>query len=73
MLFFYPQIEFKDAFLLFDKDKDGVVSMKELGSVMRLLGQNPTEAELQDMMNEIDADGLNFFLTCFLEKKIVVK
>ncbi|CAD5114659.1 DgyrCDS3709 [Dimorphilus gyrociliatus] len=49
--------EFKEAFMLFDKDKDGVVSMKELGSVMRLLGQNPTEAELQDMMNEIDADG----------------
>merc|ERR1711862_805722 len=49
--------EFKEAFALFDKDGDVTITTKELGTVMRFLGQNPTEAELQDMINEVDADG----------------
>ena len=44
--------EFKEAFSLFDKDGDGTITTKELGTVMRSLGQNHTEAELQDMINE---------------------
>ena len=64
---------FKDAFSLFDKDGDGTISTKELGTVMKSLGQNPTEAELQDMINEIDIDGngeidFNEFLTLMVKK-----
>eukprot|EP00249_Psilotum_nudum_P034657 c5400_g1_i1 orf=127-339(+) len=49
--------EFKEIFALFDKDGDGCITTKELGTVMRSLGQNPTEAALQDLINEVDADG----------------
>ena len=49
--------EFKEAFSLFDMDGDGTITTKELGKVMRSLGQNPSEADLQDMINEVDSDG----------------
>ncbi|EKM51108.1 uncharacterized protein PHACADRAFT_263081 [Phanerochaete carnosa HHB-10118-sp] len=60
--------DFREAFSLFDKDSDGTITTKELGTVMRSLGQNPIEAELQDMLNEVDEDGngtidFNEFLT----------
>lgn len=34
--------EFKEAFMLFDKDHDGKITEAELGVVMRSLGQRPT-------------------------------
>ena len=40
---------------MFDKNGDGTITTKELVTVMRSLGQNHTEAELQDMINEVDA------------------
>ncbi|RDY01991.1 Calmodulin-like protein 8 [Mucuna pruriens] len=49
--------EIKEAFGLFDKDGDGCITVEELATVIRSLDQNPTEEELQDMINEVDADG----------------
>ena len=49
--------EFKEAFKIFDKDKVGYIITKELGDIMKILGQIPSEVELQDMINEVDIDG----------------
>ncbi len=52
------QIEnYKEAFLEYDKDGSGNISIKELGTVMRTLGENPTEDELQNLINKYDEDG----------------
>ncbi|CAD5120148.1 DgyrCDS8724 [Dimorphilus gyrociliatus] len=52
------QIELiKDMFMVFDQDGDETITIKELGTVMRALGQHPTEAELNAIIAEIDADG----------------
>jgi calmodulin len=48
--------EFREAFSLFDKNGDGQITNQELGTVMRSLAQNPSESELQDMIDEVDAD-----------------
>ncbi|KAG2442655.1 hypothetical protein HXX76_002739 [Chlamydomonas incerta] len=49
--------ELKEAFKLFDKDGNGHITDKELGIVMRSLGQLPTEAELKQMVKEVDTNG----------------
>ena len=49
--------EFKEAFALFDKDGDGTITTSELATVMRSLGQNPSDKDLDDMIREVDADG----------------
>ena len=35
-------------------------SFQELHAAMRRAGQNPTEAEVQDMINEVDVDGSGY-------------
>jgi calmodulin len=65
--------EFKEAFDLFDKNGDGRIPTKELGTMMRSLGQNPSDSELRDMIDEVDADntgtiGFTEFLTMTARK-----
>ena len=48
---------FKETFMMFDKDGDGTVSTKELGAVMRSLGNNPTQEELEELIDDADRDG----------------
>jgi len=49
--------EFREAFAAFDKNRDGVITAKELGEVLRSLGENPSETELLRIINEVDLDG----------------
>ncbi|CEN61909.1 hypothetical protein BJX68DRAFT_227576 [Aspergillus pseudodeflectus] len=48
--------QFKEVFAVFDKDGTGDITATELGEVMRSLGQNPTDTELQDIVDELDVD-----------------
>lgn len=49
--------ELKECFHSFDENGDGFVDIKELGVALRSMGQNPTEKELEDIMNQYDTDG----------------
>uniref|UniRef100_A0A8C5LDC5 EF-hand calcium-binding domain-containing protein 11 n=1 Tax=Jaculus jaculus TaxID=51337 RepID=A0A8C5LDC5_JACJA len=49
--------EFKEAFSLFANDGNGTIATEGFGTVMRSLGQNAPEAELQDMINKVGAGG----------------
>ncbi|XP_075728385.1 calmodulin-like [Rhipicephalus microplus] len=40
-----------------DRDGDGEISTKDLGVVMRAFGENPTEAELKNMIAVLDVGG----------------
>merc|ERR1712097_233071 len=48
--------EFRKNFNLFDKKRTGAILIADMGTVLRSLGQNPTEAELGALIEEVDKD-----------------
>jgi len=44
--------EYREAFSLFDKTGNGRIGLGELGTILRSLGKNPTEAELRKLLDE---------------------
>ncbi|KAK3305871.1 uncharacterized protein B0T15DRAFT_213250 [Chaetomium strumarium] len=48
--------QYKQVFEIFDKDGTGDITADELGNVMKELGLNPSEEELQDLINEVDTN-----------------
>lgn len=49
--------EFRETFAFFDKDGDGCITLEELDTVVRSLGQTPTREELAEMIRDVDVDG----------------
>ena len=49
--FNFSNIEFKEVFMLFDKDEDGSITMTELAVVMRSLGQRPSGEYIYKLFN----------------------
>eukprot|EP00906_Rhabdomonas_costata_P000602 RCo000764 len=49
--------ELQAVFNIFDKGGQDALDVKELGTALRAAGQNPTEQEIVDFMNEVDAEG----------------
>ena len=49
--------EIREAFHSFHKSGDDTITTEDFRTVLRSLGQIPTEKELEDMINKVDTDG----------------
>ncbi|KAI8146169.1 calmodulin-like protein [Fennellomyces sp. T-0311] len=51
------QAEMREAFSVFDRDGNGLISVSELRKVMDSFGEHLTQMELDQMIREADIDG----------------
>lgn len=50
-------LEFKEAFLLFDRTGEGKITYSQCGDVIRALGQNPVNAEVLKVLGNPKLEG----------------
>lgn len=50
-------LEFKEGFSLFDRKGNGTIESSSLGDLLRALGQNPTQAQVRELVAEADPAG----------------
>lgn len=58
--------ELREAFNEFDKDKDGLISCKDLGNLMRTMGYMPTEMELIELGQNINMNRESLYWTKYV-------
>ncbi|KAI0984885.1 hypothetical protein GJ496_005129 [Pomphorhynchus laevis] len=51
------QNDYYQIFNVFDKNGDGYICADELNEIMKSLGENLTQEDIEDMINEADYDG----------------
>ncbi|EGG17628.1 MyoD light chain [Cavenderia fasciculata] len=51
------QAEFREAFTLYDSNKDGRLEAAELANVLRWLGQNPSTSEVNEIIKDFGSGG----------------
>lgn len=47
----FDEAHINKVFSMFDKDNDGLIQTKEVGSVIRLIGRNPANEEVQNIVS----------------------
>ena len=52
----YISDKIRKIFKMFDQDNDDLISIDEMRTIFRQMGQDPTEDELIDMLVEVDED-----------------
>ena len=57
-------LEYLEVFEYFGQDKNGRISTKQLRQAMRMVGLNPTDNQIQTLINEKEFDGKRFMDVC---------
>ncbi|KAG0245458.1 SCF ubiquitin ligase complex subunit cdc4 [Actinomortierella wolfii] len=54
------QQDFKEGFSLFDRKGTGKIDTESLGDLLRALGQNPTQAQVRELMEQAGSSSIDF-------------